>query len=113
MAKKQREPQVYVDEYHDGKFFRSWDGVSECARAHFVAYDTIKCLIATGKPLYWEDDVDITFDTPASSPYTYDMVDMGEGRKVPTLIIDARKVLSNASHGKHGELGRRIGGKHG
>lgn len=93
MPTKQREPQVYVNEYHNGAFVKSWDGVSECARAHFVSYDTIKCLIATGKALYWEDKVDITFDVPADSPYRYEMVDQGEGRKVPSLMIDVPKVL--------------------
>lgn len=87
------EPPVSVNEYHNGRLVKSWDGVSECARAHYVSYDTIKCLIATGHPLYWEDGASITFDVPVDSPYRYEMVDAGSGRKVPTLMVDVPKVL--------------------
>ena len=100
MPSKPRDPQVYVNEYHNGAFVRSWDGVSECARHHYVSYDTIKCLIATGKPLYWEDGMDITFDLPADSPYRYEMVEGSEsGRKVPVLVIDVPKAMSNDADG--------------
>ncbi len=97
-----REPQVYVNEYHNGEFYKAWDGISECARAHSVSYDTIKCLIATGNPLYWEDEKDITFDLPYDSPFEYRMeyVYPSDARKTPVLIIDAHSALSNAVNGK-------------
>lgn len=107
MPSTPREPQVFVNEYRDGKFVRIWDGVSECARGHFVSYETIKCLIATGKPLYWEDECSITFDLPPDSPYRYEMVKpKAEGRKVPILLIDVPKALSNGASGHRTRQGK-------
>lgn len=83
-------PDIPINEYHDDAFFKQWDGIAECARAHVIGYDTLKCLVATGYPLYWQDSIRITFDTPADSPYRYEMVyDSAKNRKIPQLIIDA------------------------
>ncbi len=93
-------PDVPINEYHDGEFYRQWDGISECARAHSIGYDTLKCLVATGYPLYWEDDVNITFDTPADSPYRYEMVgNPTKSRKTPQLIIDVLEAVTAESNG--------------
>lgn len=93
-------PDVAINEYHNGNFFKQWDGIAECARSHAIGYDTLKCLIATGYPLYWQDAVTITFDTPADSPYRYEMVDdSNKNRKVPQLIVDVSDVVLAESNG--------------
>lgn len=91
-------PDVPINEYHNGNFFKQWDGVSECARSHMIGYDILKCLVATGYPLYWQDSVVITFDTPADSPYRYEMVaDPIKKRKLPQLIIDISDVVAESN----------------
>lgn len=82
--------EVEIDEYRNGKYVRTWPGVSSCAKSHSVSYEVIKCLVATGNALYWEDEDSITFDLPQSSPYRYEMRYMTprDKRKRAVLVYD-------------------------
>lgn len=88
--------EIEVMEYRNGAYVRTWRSLRACAIAYGVGYEIIKCLIATGNALYWEDAVSITFDIPASSPYRYEMayVNPGDARKHAKLILEG----CNAQH---------------
>lgn len=81
------EPQIRVDEYHNGALFHQWDSITEAAKHHKVAYNLIKTLCATGNPLPIAEE-SITFDTPYDSPYHYEMSDGPSGQKKPLLVCD-------------------------
>lgn len=67
------EPQIPVDAYRNGKLWKSFDSVSECAREFHVAYQTVKYLIASGKELYTMPE-SVTFDIPSCCPYSYVLI---------------------------------------
>ena len=84
------EPQIRVDEYHNGALFQQWDSITEAAKPHKVAYNLIKTLCATGTPLPIAEE-SITFDTPYDSIYSYEMRKLDNGKIVPELVIDRTK----------------------
>lgn len=90
----EKDPPIMINEYRNGNFVRSWNGIAECARAYHIGFNLLKTLIATDTRLPWEDAVDITFDIAGDSPYHYEMVeDARTKRKEPMLIMDVEKVI--------------------
>ena len=93
---KDRSPCVPICEYSDGAYVRTYEGIAECAKSWAISTETVKYLCATGNPLYKQQSPTITFDTPADSPYTYELVrDEANGKMKPVLIIDVAKAMES------------------
>ena len=82
-----RAPVIPVDMYRDGRFVRSFESISEAARALRVSYSTIKYILASGAELY--SDPGVTLDIPLGCRYSYELAfDEEEGRYIPMLVED-------------------------
>lgn len=93
---KDRSPCVPICEYSDGAYIKTYEGIAECAKSWGISTETVKYLCATGNPLYKQQSPCITFDTPADSPYAYNLVfDESTGRSRPVLIIDVAMAMKS------------------
>ena len=80
-------PKIPVDMYVQGKLYRNFDSISECARTLSISYLTVKYLLATGTELYTVP-YSVTFDIPTSCPYSYILIKDESGKYIPVIRDD-------------------------